>query len=239
MTGTIINVAGILIGGTAGLIRKEPLPLAVESWAKIALGVLTVFYGLRLTIQSLSGSFGHIVKQLLIVLLALFIGRWIGQLLRLQKFSNRLGQNAKEAITAASSGPRNISEGFKTCGALFCAAPLGIVGAAVDGLSNYYYPLAIKGVIDGLGMMGLVRIFGWGAMLSAWPVLAFQGSITLACVYFAGPYLRAHDAVWAVNAVAGMLIFTVALVILQIKRIEMADYLPSMVVAPVIGMIWR
>ena len=175
----------------------------------------------------------------MIVVLSLFIGRWIGQLLRLQKFSNRLGQKGKDAITAASSGPRGISEGFKTCGALFCAAPLGIVGAAVDGLSNYYYPLAIKGVIDGLGMMGLVRIFGWGAMLSAWPVLAFQGSITLACVYFAGPFLRAHDAVWAVNAVAGMLIFTVALVILQIKRIEMADYLPSMVVAPVIEMIWR
>jgi uncharacterized membrane protein YqgA involved in biofilm formation len=239
MFGTLLNVAGILLGGLAGLIRKTPLPIAVESWAKLFLGALAVFYGLRLTVLSFGGSFGHILKQVVILTLSLFAGRLLGRMLRLQQFSNRLGQMARERISAAGSTPSRLSDGFKTCTALYCAAPLGIVGSVVDGLSGYFYPLAIKGVVEGLGTLGLVKIFGWGATLSAVAVLAFQGTISLICGRFIGPFLHAHDLLWAVQAVAGMLVFTVALVILQIKRIELADYLPSLLAAPLISAIWR
>ena len=239
MIGVVINVAGILIGGIAGLLRKKPFSVTVESWGKIVLGVLMVFCGLRLTVINLGGSLGQILKQLAIMILSMILGRLLGRLLRLQKMSNRIGEKAKQAITAAGSQTPRASEGFKTCCALFCAAPLGIVGSVVDGLSGYFYPLALKGLIDGLGTMGLVKVFGWGAILSALPVLAFQGTIALLCAKVLGPYLQAYALIPSVNAVSGMLIFTVALVILQIKRIEMADYIPSLAIAPLITALWR
>ncbi len=183
MIGTALNVAGILIGGLVGLMRRKPLSPAHESYVKAALGAFTVFYGLRLVWISLNGSFPQILKQLLIAVLALMLGKMTGRLLRLQKMSNRLGQDARERIAAAGpANPRRLSEGFKACAALFCAAPLAILGSVQDGLSGYYYPLAIKAVMDGLATMGFVSLFGWGVLLAAVPVLAFQGTITLLCV---------------------------------------------------------
>jgi len=240
MIGTALNVAAILIGSLVGLTRRKPLSPAKESFLKIALAAFTVFYGLRLTWVSLNGSFPQILKQLLIAVLALMLGKVTGRLLRLQKMSNRLGRAARERIAAAKPGdPRRLSEGFQTCAALFCAAPLAILGSVQDGLSGYYYPLAVKAVMDGLATMGFVWIFGWGVMLAALPVLAFQGTITLACAQFLKPVLETHGLVDPVNAAGGLLVFCVALVILELKRIELADYLPSLAFAPLLAWVWR
>ena len=236
MIGTALNVAGILIGGVVGLARRKPLSPAKESYLRVALGAFTVFYGLRLTWISLNGSLLQILKQLLIAVLALMLGKLTGRLLHLQKMSNQLGREARERIAATQpADPGRLSAGFKTCAALYCAAPLALLGAVQDGLSGYYYPLAVKAVMDSLATLGFVLHFGWGAMLAALPVLAFQGTITLACLQFLRPFLAAHDLVDPVNAVGGLLVFCVALVILELKKIELADYLPSLAFAPLLA----
>ncbi len=240
MIGSILNVAGILTGGAVGLLRAQPLSPAKEAFFKVALGALTVFCGLRLTWLSLNGSFLQILKQLLIAVIALTIGRLTGRLVGLQKMSNRLGHSARKRLTAATPGdPHRVNQGFKTCAALFCAAPLGPLGAVQDGLSSYFYPLAVKAVVDGLATMSLVPLFGWGAMLAALPVLAVQGTITLVCSQMLEPFLRNHGLIDSVNATGGLLVFSVALVILDLKKIGLADYLPSLVTAPLIAWLWR
>lgn len=235
LIGTLLNVAGILIGGIVGLLKRKPLTVAQESWFKVALGALTVFYGLRLTVSTLSSPFGHVAKQLLITLIALMLGKMTGRLLHLQKASNRLGQKAKEMITIASANGRgNAADGFKTCALLYCAAPLGILGSVSDGLSGYFYPLAIKGVMDGLATLGFISMFGWSVLLAAIPVLALQGTITLGCMQLTQSFPHHEPLLLSVNSVAGLLVFAVALVILQIKKVELADYLPSLLYAPLL-----
>jgi uncharacterized protein len=240
MIGTALNVAGILIGGVAGLARRKPLSAANESFFKVALGVFTVFYGLRLTWISVNGTFLQVLKQLLIAVLALMLGKMAGRLLRLQKMSNHLGRQARERIVATKpADPRQLSEGFKTCAALFCAAPLAILGSVQDGLSGYYYPLAVKAVMDGLATMGFISMFGWGVMFAVLPVLVFQGTITLACAQYLKPFLETHYLVDSVNATGGLLVFSVALVILELKKMELADYLPSLAFAPLLAWMCR
>jgi uncharacterized membrane protein YqgA involved in biofilm formation len=51
--------------------------------------------------------------------------------------------------------------------------------------------------------------------------------------------LRAHGLVDSVNATAGLLIFCVALIIFEIKKIEVADYYPSLVIAPALTWLLR
>ena len=238
MVGTYLNVAGILIGGTAGLLRRKPLPPSSEAYFKVVLGAFTVFYGLRLTWVSIPGPILHALKELLLVIISLSLGKILGQLLRLQKMSNRIGQRARETITTTSAeDPARAGKGFRTCAALFCVAPLGILGAIQDGLSSpgYFYPLAIKAVIDGLAAMGFVSLFGPGVLLSAVPVLTVQGSITLVTSRVLAPWLESHDLVNPINAVGGLLVFCVALVLLGLKRIELADYLPSLLIAPLLA----
>jgi uncharacterized membrane protein YqgA involved in biofilm formation len=162
--------------------------------------------------------------------------------MHLQKMSNRVGQRARERISAAKpEDPERFNNGFKTCAALFCAAPLGVLGSIQEGLSlsEYYYPLAIKGVMDGLATMGFVSVFGRGVLLAALPVLAVQGTITLLVSRVLEPILSLHNLVNSVNAVGGLLVFCVALVMLNLKRIELADYLPSLVVAPLLTLWWH
>jgi len=238
--GTILNVAGILLGGVVGLARKKPLSAAQESFFKVMLGVLTVWFGLRLTWASINGPFLQCLKQVLIVIIALMLGRMTGGLLNLQKMSNRLGRRASERLAAAKpDDPHLSSEGFKACAALFCAAPLGILGSVEDGLTGYCFPLAIKAAMEGLATMGLTPFFGGGVMLAALPVLAMQGTITLICSQWLAPFLQSHNLLDSVNATGGLLVFSVALIILQLKKIPLTDYLPALIFAPLITWLLR
>ena len=241
MTGAILNAVGIVAGGLFGLARRTPLSLPTQAFFKLALGVLIIFYGMRLTWLSIGGSFTHVLKQIAIAFLAVMLGKLAGQLLRLQEASNRLGQYARELIERTRpDDPQRFHNGINACAILFCAAPLGILGAVQDGLSGYAYPLAIKGVMDGLAMMGFVAIFGWGGMLAVLPVFVLQGSVTLACALYVEPFLRTHGVglVDSVNAVGGLIVCTVGLVIFEIRKVELADFLPSLAVAPLLTWLW-
>lgn len=236
MLGTILNVAAIVLGGFAGLlVRKQP-SASTQNYFKVILGALTVWFGLQLTWLSVNGSFGHVLKQLGIVLLSLMLGNLLGKLLRLQKLSNRLGQLARDRIARARpDDPQRFTDGFVVCASLFCAAPLGILGAIHNGLlPDYFYPLAIKSVMDGMAAMAFAAMFGWGVILSAVPVLVFQGTITLACARSLAPFLEAHHLNDSVNATGGLLIFCVSLLIFEVRKVHVTDYLPSLFFAPLL-----
>jgi hypothetical protein len=239
--GTILNVAAIVIGGIAGLMIKKQPSAATQSFLKVALGALTVYFGLRLAWLSVNGSLGHVLKQLGIVLLSLSLGNLTGKLLHLQKASNRIGQLTRERMAAAKpENPERFSDGFIVCSLLFCAAPLGILGAIHSGLvPDYFYPLAIKAVMDGLATMSFAAMFGWGVILSAVPVLIFQGSITLLCANSLAPFLQARQLADSVNATGGLLIFCVALLIFEIRKVPVTDYLPSLFFAPLLTWLVR
>ncbi len=235
MTGAFLNALGILIGALFGLAQRAPLSVRAQALFRRVLGVATVFLGLRLVWLHVNGTFWSCGKQLFIALLAVTLGNWAGRLLRLQKISNRLGRFASRAIAGAQSGaPRNFGRGFITCVVLFCAAPLGLLGAVTDGLSRDFYLLAVKAVMDGLAMAGFLRIFNWPAALSAFPVYAFLGAITLACQFYAKPLLEAHGLTASVNVAGGLIACAIALVIFEVRKVELANYLPALAVAPLL-----
>ena len=237
--GTVLNALGILLGGILGLVLTKPFVPKQQTALKGLLGVFTVYFGLKMTWMSLGGGVGMIFKQLTILLLSLILGRIVGRLLRLQKALNHVGQFAKSKLVAATTvPPRGVADGFLTCALLYCTAPIALLGAVLDGLQGYWQPLALKALIDGLAAMAFVTTFGWGVLLSAIPVLAYQGTLTL-CAASLSPFLREHALLDSVNATAGLLVFCVALIILELKRIELADYLPSLFFAPLLAAWWR
>ena len=85
--------------------------------------------------------------------------------------------------------------------------------------------------------MAFVTTFGWGAMLSVIPVVAYQGTITLGARLLE-PYLQQQALLDSVNATGGMLVFTISLIILEVRKVELADYLPSLAVAPALAWWW-
>jgi uncharacterized membrane protein YqgA involved in biofilm formation len=239
--GAFLNALGILLGAIFGLALPKPLSIRAQIYFRNALGAFTVFFGLRLVWLSINGTFFPCLKQIVIALLAVVLGNWIGKLLRLQKISNQLGRSAANSIASAQKNPsRKASDGFNACAILFCAAPLGLLGAVTDGVSDYFYLLAVKAVMDGLAMMSFVKIFRWPSALSAVPVFVILCAVTIACRLFATPFLDSHslhehDLLDSVNAAGGFIACAVALVIFEVRKVELANFLPGLAVAPLLA----
>lgn len=235
LTGTILNALGILVGGLMGLMMPRQFTQTTQLAMRGLMGVFTVIIGLTITWNSIHGNLLQILEQLGILIASLITGRLVGRLVGIQRGLNKLGKYASTRFAAAKrDDPNRLNEGFLICALLFCAGPLGPIGAVEDGLMGYWEPLAIKAVMDGLAAMGFVAIYGWGVVLSAVPVLAYQGTITL-LVQRLVPYLGDHALLDPVNAAAGMLIFCVSLIVLELKKLQLGDYLPAMVMAPLLS----
>jgi len=239
MIGTVLNGTAILAGGIIGLTVAREISRANQSLLKMALGVFTVYVGLSTTWSALNGSFGQVLKQLGLVALALILGNLAGKLLRLQQLLNRLGAYAKEHLShAGSTEGKGASEGFITCTLLFCVGPMAVLGALQDGLTGNFRTLAIKSVMDGLATMAFAKTFGPGVLLSAIPVVVYQGAITLGAKALE-PFLRNQALMDSINATGGLLICSIALIILDLKKAPLADYLPSLFIAPLLAWILR
>ncbi len=237
MIGVGINALGIVVGGIVGLTRKKPLTAANESLFKVAMGASTVFLGLQLTWQNLNGSIGAFFKQLLIVLISMSLGKLIGKLLHLQKLSNSIGRYATSKMAESNSG-KKFSDGFVVCALLSCASPLAFFASVHEGLNGFAPAFVVKAIMDGLAAFAFVSVFGWGVLLAAIPVVAFQGTIFL-FIRSLAPMLEQRGLVDSILATNGLLIFCVALIILNLKKIELTDYLPSLAIAPLITWLWK
>jgi|SRR6185503_16625925 uncharacterized membrane protein YqgA involved in biofilm formation len=240
LLGTLLNAAGILLGGILGLALRRQFKPNTQLLLKNILGLLVIWVGLSTTWKSLGGGILGVAKQMTIVVLALILGRLTGRLLHLQKGLNKLGEYAKDRFAKASTGgaPQKWSEGFITCTVLFCVGPMAILGSVQDGLNGKWQTLGIKAVMDGLATMAFVGSFGWGAILSVVPVVACQGTLTLAARLLA-PQLQNPALIDSINATGGLLVFCISLIIFELKKIELADYLPSLAWAPLITWVWK
>lgn len=234
--GAFLNALGILAGALFGLSLRKPLTARTQAFFKSALGAFTVFYGLRLIYQNVDGSRLHRLQEILVAALAVVLGYWLGRALRLQKLSNRIGHHAAMLVAAAQKTPAGPpASGFVAATVLFCAAPLGLIGAVTDGLENYYYLLMLKAIMDGLAMMSFVKMFRWPVALAALPVFFFFNGLALLVQLGVKPFLDAHYLTNDVCIAAGLITCTVALVILEVRRVELANYLPALLVAPILA----
>jgi uncharacterized membrane protein YqgA involved in biofilm formation len=232
MIGTLLNAGAILLGAILGLATKFQIAGGRQQQIKVLLGVATVWFGFRLLWMGLaSATAKFFFYKFLIVLLAMIVGHAIGKLCRIQHWMNRVGQSAKSKLDRATADRKSASDGVIAATLLFCAAPLGIVGGLEDGLQRYFAPLAIKAVMDGLAAFSFARIFGWTAMVAAVPVAAFLSGLTLLGARLE-PWLTAQDLIGVVHASAGLIMTYVALLIFEVKKVEIANYLPALAVAP-------
>jgi uncharacterized membrane protein YqgA involved in biofilm formation len=227
----VLNALGIIIGGIAGITRKNGFSPETQNFLRVVIGASTVYVGLRLTWISLNGSFFQVLKQLGLVIVSMIIGKQIGRLLHLQHGSNKLGQFAKKKLEENSGKINN--QGFLICAILFSVAPMAILGAVEEGMSGYFWTLAVKAFLDALAMLTFVRMLGFTTVLCFIPVLAFEGFIFLACKAIQ-PTLLHYGLIDNLQATGGLLVFCVSLVILELKKIEITDYLPSLAVAPLL-----
>ncbi|NLH73133.1 MAG: DUF554 domain-containing protein [Verrucomicrobia bacterium] len=232
MIGTAINAAAILAGGTVGLASKSQLSIRRQQNLRIILGVFAVYFGLRAFWIGIGIPGGQRLRNFLVVLIALMLGKLTGNLIGIQRRLNVLGKHAKQQYELAEqSRQRRFSDGFVAGAILYCMAPLATLGAIQDGLLADFRILVVKAVMDGMAMITFARSFGWSILVSALPVAAYQGTITLLARLLA-PELEARFLLGSVYAATGFMVFAVALAILKLRKTEVSDYFPALFFAP-------
>ena len=118
---------------------------------------------------------------------------------------------------------------------VFCVGPLTIVGAIEDGLGDPEL-LLLKAGLDGFAAIAFGTIYGWGVAASALTVLLIQGGIALAAggldSVLTTPMLD------ALGAAGGVLLLGIALRLLDLKEIRVANLLPAVLFAPLFVRWW-
>jgi uncharacterized membrane protein YqgA involved in biofilm formation len=235
--GTIVNVATVLLGATVGVLLGNRLPVRTRDLVTDALGLVTLLIAGTSAMAVLDDDLADRVGDsapMLIVLGSLLIGGIAGSLLRLEQRVESLGGWLQSRLSGDSGSVERhrFIEGFVVASLVFCTGPLTILGSLNDGLGNGADQLFLKSALDGFAAIAFAASFGWGVAASAVTVVAIQGSLTLVGLALGDVLPDAHLA--AITAAGGLLLVGVALRLLRIREIPVADLLPALLVAPLL-----
>lgn len=226
MTGTIINIAAILIGGTVGLIFGSRIPEKFKGTVIAGMGLFTAAMGLQMFFES---------NNQLIVLGALIIGALIGEWVGIEDGLQSLGQSLEKRFsrdTETGSGSRFV-RGFMVSSLLFCIGPMAILGSIQDGLTGDYNLLAVKSTLDGFASIAFASTLGIGVLFSSLIILIYQGGISLLAGLLNS--IVTDPMMAEMTATGGVILMGVALNnLLELKQIRVGNFLPALAVAPLI-----
>jgi uncharacterized membrane protein YqgA involved in biofilm formation len=230
--GTWVNAGAIITGAVIGL--SSGRSLVRQQLLMVLLSALALYTGFSMVWQGIDGHPMRVLLQLGLALFALVLGNIVGKALGLQRQSNRLGRHAREQYEGADARRRaDFSGGFVAGAILFCAAPLAIPGALQEGLQGDPRPLLLKAGIEGLASIGLARTLGPGVIAAVLPMIAWQGTLTLGMRALL-PHLRQPGIMDGFSVVCGLMVAMTSLTLLNVRKVPMADYLPALVIGPVL-----
>ncbi len=226
ISGTLLNVATVLIGGTLGLLLGGRLPERFQSIVMGGLGLSTLLIGVQNAL---------VTKNPLILLGSILLGGLLGEAMRLDYHLDNLGDHLQRRLAGSGEGSSTFSKAFVTSSLVFCVGPLTILGSILNGMSGDIRLLAIKSMLDGFAAFAFAAALGWGVLMSALTVLVYQGLLSLVAAGIASG-VPGHDNPYIVEmtAAGGLIILGVGLKLLNIKDMRLANYLPALAVAPVI-----
>ena len=224
MTGTLINVASVLLGGMAGLLFGARLPERVRRTVLAGLGLFTAAFGISLFLQT---------GNPLIVVASLLFGGLLGEWWDIESGLARLGGwlEARANRAGAEADSARFIRSFLTASLLFCIGPMTILGAIQDGLTGDYELLAVKSVLDGFAALAFASTLGVGVLFSVLVILTYQGALTL----LAGQAqaMLTEPMILEMTAVGGIVILGLAISsLLEIRPIRTGNLLPALFLAP-------
>lgn len=240
--GTLTNVATVLAGTAVGAIAGSRIPDRLRQTVMATLGLLVAALGIRETLAT---------DEFALVLGALLAGSVLGELLQIEAGLHAVGAALQRRFGGHPEDPdidvelperaeprrhrATFSEGFVIASLVFCIGPLTIVGSIEDGLGDPEL-LLVKAGLDGFASIAFAAVYGWGVAASALTVLIIQGGIALGAGGLES--VLTDPMVDALGAAGGVLLLGIALRLLDLKEVRVANMLPAIVLAPLFVRLW-
>lgn len=227
--GTIINTASVIVGGLLGFLFGKFLKERHRSTLTTACGVSVLFIataGAMAEMMKIDGT-SLVSGQSMFVVVCLVLGAFIGELLNIQGWFERFGEWLKRKTGNAKD--RNFVNGFVTASLTECIGAMTVVGSIQDGIFGDWTILATKAVLDMIITMVLTGSMGKGCVFAAIPIFVIQGSLTLLARVIRP--IMTEAALFNLSLIGSILIFCVGINLVWDKKIRVANFLPSLVLA--------
>ena len=234
--GTLINTVTIIGGAALGVLIGSRVSEKLRNLITDILGLVTLLAAASAIIPLWSNEYVSALPKgwaLLCVLGSLLIGALIGSALHLEEKLEVLGENLRKRFRASKESP--FLEGFVGSSLLFAIGPLAILGSISDGMGTGIDQLVLKSILDFFAAMAFATSLGWGVAASAIPVGIYQGAWTLVGLGL-GSILSGYQ-IAAMTVVGGLMLLCIALRLLKIKEVAVANLLPALAVAPIFALI--
>ena len=216
MLGTIVNCAAILAGGGLGLLLKKGLPQKLSDTIMQGVALICIYIGIDGALEG---------ENVLLATIAMVAGGILGTLLDLDGRIGSLAHWLEKRIVKEEKPGGTFGEGFVTATLLYCVGAMAVVGSLNSGLLGNHQVLFTKSMLDGVSAMIFASALGAGVLLSALPVLLYQGAITL----LAGALSPALSdaAVGEMTCVGSLLIVAIGLNMLKLTNIKVMNFVPA------------
>jgi len=223
-TGALVNAAAIILGSALGMALHGHF---AERFRRI------VFQGLGLCVLLIGLQMALTGKNALILIFSILLGGLLGEALRLDHLFEILGERAKTTLRSANP---DFTEGLITASLIFCIGAMAIVGSFDEGIRGDATVLYTKSILDGFASVALAATYGSGVLYSFIPVLLYQGGLTV----FAGMFQEHFSplVISQLTATGGLLIMGIGLTLLEIKRINLSNLLPSLLVVVILTLVF-
>ncbi len=242
LNGTVVNAATVVVGCTLGLAVGSRLPERYRRIVLDGLGLITITLGIDasvIVLGRLVDRFGAVVEAGqtfgarlgMVTIGSLLVGSLIGTWLKLHERVEALGGAIHKSIGGQGDTGR-FAEGFLVASVIFCVGPLTLLGCLNNGTRGDPSLLYVKAALDGFCALALAASLGAGVAGSILTIMFFQGGLTLGFAYFAGGLPEVSRDM--MNVVGGVVLLANALLILEIKRIPVANMLPGIFLPPAI-----
>ncbi len=226
--GTVINTAAIVAGGVLGLAFGRFLkPQAQEALTKVC-GLSTLCIALSGILEQMA----VLENSALLIIGCLALGTLVGELLNIEGGFERFGAWLKVKTHNTRDG--GFVSAFVTASLTVCIGAMAIVGSIQDGISGDWSILATKAVLDLIIILVMTASLGKGAMFSAIPVAILQGSVTLLAGLLKGALNE--SALANLDLVGNVLILGVGINLLFGNKLRVANMLPAILAAMVLGL---
>ena len=232
MTGTLLNIITVLIGGLVGLFFGSRLSQRIRQTVILGLGLFTAAIGVQLFLKT---------GNPIVVLVSLLAGGILGEWWQIEDglrslgawLENRFGRHTELDLSARQDSRARFVRAFLTSSLVFCVGPMTILGSIQDGLTGDYSLLAVKSILDGFAALAFASTMGEGVLFSIPVILIYQGGLSLLADQVKS--VVTEGMMNEMTATGGVLLMGIAISsLLEIKPIRISNFLPALLIAPII-----
>lgn len=212
----LLNGALVIVGALLSTAVKKRVSETIIHSILLIANLSVIVIGIQGAIQT---------NNPILLLISGVLGGIVGTALNIEKGFNTIGKHIQNKVRTQDSDFMN---GFITLSIITCVGSLAIIGPLNIRLLHDPTILVTKSVLDFLSAIIYGTIYGKSTALAGFSIILYQGLIYVFALVLEPILVPA--VILEMSAIGSLLVFALGLKLLKIVDIDVANYLPAIII---------